>query len=216
MTSDPIRVFLVDDHEMLRNGLKEALEAEADIQVIGEADRFEGTADRLMELAPDVALIDVRLGDGSGIELCRQLHAHKVPTRCLMFTSSTGQKPLYESILAGASGYLLKSASGAEIVGGIRALAAGEDLIDPALMKSLLASIRHESREGLPDLTTQERQVLELIGEGLTNHEIAERLHLADQTVKNYVSHVLTKLDLTRIQTALYAAGEKRGEYRTD
>jgi two-component system response regulator DevR len=216
VTADPIRVFLVDDHEMMRNGLKETLEPEADMEVIGEADRFEGTADRLIELAPDVALIDVRLGDGSGIELCRQLYARKVPTRCLMFTSATGQKPLYESILAGASGYLLKSASGAEIVGAIRTLAAGQDLIDPALTRSLLASIRRESREGLPDLTTQERQVLELIGEGLTNHEIAERLHLAEQTVKNYVSHVLTKLDLTRIQTALYAAGEKRLENGSD
>jgi DNA-binding NarL/FixJ family response regulator len=207
---DAVRVFIVDDHELLRNGLKEALEPEKDITVVGEAGRFEGTIELLLAHAPDVAVIDVRLGDGSGIELCRELQEHSEATRCLMFTSATGDEPLYQSILAGASGYLLKTASGREIISAIRALGAGQALIDPAVTNSLLVRLRQQNRVGLEDLTTQERQVLELIGEGLTNAQIADRLHLADQTIKNYVSHILTKLDLTRTQSALYAAGEKR------
>jgi DNA-binding NarL/FixJ family response regulator len=208
--TDPVSVFIVDDHELLRNGLKEALEPEADIEVVGESDRFEGSAELIIDLAPDVAVIDVRLGDGSGVELCRQLQARDTATRSLIFTSATGEEALYQSILAGASGYLLKSASGTEIVTAIRALGAGQALIDPAVANSLLARLRRQSRVGLEDLTTQEQQVLELIGEGLTNAEIASRLHLADQTVKNYVSHVLTKLNLSRTQTALYADAERR------
>jgi two-component system response regulator DevR len=208
--SDAVRVFIVDDHELLRNGLKEALDPEEGITVVGEADRFEGTIDLILELAPDVAVIDVRLGDGSGIELCRELQEHSDATRCLMFTSATGDEPLYQSVLAGASGYLLKTASGREIISAIRALGAGQALIDPAVTNSLLARLRQHNRVGLEDLTTQERQVLELLGEGLTNAQIADRLHLADQTIKNYVSHILTKLDLTRTQSALYAAGERR------
>lgn len=210
MGIDAVRVFIVDDHELLRNGLKEALEPEKDITVVGEAGRFEGTIELLLAHAPDVAVIDVRLGDGSGIELCRELQEHSEATRCLMFTSATGDEPLYQSILAGASGYLLKTASGREIISAIRALGAGQALIDPAVTNSLLVRLRQQNRVGLEDLTTQERQVLELIGEGLTNAQIADRLHLADQTIKNYVSHILTKLDLTRTQSALYAAGEKR------
>jgi DNA-binding NarL/FixJ family response regulator len=210
VVSDAVRVFIVDDHELFRNGLKEALEPEEGITVVGEAGRFEGTIELILELAPDVAVIDVRLGDGSGIELCRELQEHSVATRCLMFTSATGDEPLYQSILAGAWGYLLKTASGREIISAIRTLGAGQALIDPAVTSSLLAKVRQQNRVGLEDLTTQERQVLELIGEGLTNAQIADRLHLADQTIKNYVSHILTKLDLTRTQSALYAAGEKR------
>ena len=211
-TTEPVRVFIVDDHELLRNGLKEALEPEEDIIVVGESDRFVGTSDLIVELAPDVAVIDVRLGDGSGVELCRELRTHEVETRYLMFTSATGDEPLYQSILAGASGYLLKTASGQEIIGAIRALGEGQTLIDPSVAGSLLTRLREQSRVGLEHLTTQEQQVLELIGEGLTNAEIANRLHLADQTVKNYVSHVLTKLDLTRTQTALYADAERRSK----
>jgi DNA-binding NarL/FixJ family response regulator len=210
MPSDLVRVFIVDDHELLRNGLKEALEPEKDITVVGESDRLQGTADLIIQLEPDVAVIDVRLGDGSGVELCRQLQANEIATRCLMFTSSTGEEPLYQSILAGASGYLLKNASGKEIISAIRTLGEGKALIDPAVTNSLLTKLRHENREGLETLTTQEQQVLQLIGEGLTNAEIATSLHLADQTVKNYVSRVLTKLDLNRTQSALYAAGAKR------
>jgi DNA-binding NarL/FixJ family response regulator len=211
-----VRVFIVDDHELLRNGLKEALEPEEDITVVGEADRLAGTIDLILEHAPDVAVIDVRLGDGSGIELCRELREHSVATQCLMFTSATGDEPLYQSILAGASGYLLKTASGKEIISAIRALGAGQALIDPAVTKSLLARLREQNRVGLDDLTSQERQVLELIGEGLTNAEIAVRLNLAEQTVKNYVSHVLTKLNLNRSQTILYADAERRTKEESD
>jgi DNA-binding NarL/FixJ family response regulator len=208
--SDGVSVFIVDDHELFRNGLKEALEPEEDITVVGESGRFAGTIDLILELAPDVAVIDVRLGDGSGIELCRQLQEQLVGTRSLMFTSATGDEPLYQSILAGASGYLLKTASGQEIISAIRSLGAGRALIDPAVTNSLLVRLREQNHVGLEELTTQERRVLELIGEGLTNGQIAERLHLADQTVKNYVSHVLTKLNLNRPQTVLYADAEKR------
>jgi DNA-binding NarL/FixJ family response regulator len=208
--ADPLTVFIVDDHELLRNGLKEVLEGEEDIDVVGESDRLDGTVDLIVDLSPDVAVIDVRLGDGSGIELCRQLQALEVETKSLMFTSSTGEEALYQSVLAGASGYLVKNASGSEIVDAIRALGAGQALIDPAVANSLLERLRLNNRIGLEDLTSQEHQVLDLIGEGLTNAEIASRLNLANQTVKNYVSRVLTKLDLTRTQSALFAAGEKR------
>ena len=209
MSPEPVRAFIVDDHELLRSGLKGALEADGDIEVVGEADRFEGSAGAIVEVAPDVAIIDVRLGDGSGVELCRQVQASGVSTRCLMFTSATGEEGLYQSIRAGASGYLLKRASASEIVDAVRIVAAGDALIDPTVTGSLLTKVRQGGAEGL---TSQERQVFDLLGEGMSNTEIADRLGLAPQTVKNYVSRVLTKLDLTRTRTALYAAASKRAE----
>lgn len=212
MGVEPVRVFIVDDHELLRSGLRGALEASGGIEVVGEADRFEGTADAIASAAPDVAIIDVRLGDGNGVELCRQLRARAAATRCLVFTSATGEEGLYQSIRAGASGFLLKRASADEIVRAVRAVAAGQALIDPAVTGSLLSKVRHESGEGPESLTGQERQVFDLIGEGLSNSEIAERLALAPQTVKNYVSRVLTKLDMTRTRTALHAAASKRAD----
>ncbi|HYI45872.1 MAG TPA: response regulator transcription factor [Actinomycetota bacterium] len=211
-STDPISVFIVDDHEMLRDGLKEALAPEDDIRVVGESSQVEGTTDLIVELDPVVAVIDVRLPDGSGVHLCRDVQSLDVATRCLMFTSATGEEPLYQSILAGASGYLLKNASRQEIVSAIRALAAGQSMIDPAVAGSVLERLRQHERIGLEDLTVQEHEVLSLLGEGLTNAQIATRLHLADQTVKNYVSHVLTKLDLTRTQSALFSAKAKRDE----
>lgn len=216
MSGDRIRVFIVDDHELFRDGLKAALAREEDIDVVGEADRFEGTADLIADLVPDVAVIDVRLGDGSGIDLCKQLKTRELPTRCLIFTAATGEEGLYHAILAGASGYLLKTGSAKEVVTAIRALGAGLALIDPAVTESLLARLRHESRQHLSDLTNQELQVLELVGEGLTNVAIADRLDLAEQTVKNYVSHILNKLDLNRTQAALYAAAAKRDDEESD
>lgn len=212
MSVEPVRVFIVDDHELLRSGLRGALEASGDIEVVGEADRFEGTAEAIADVAPDVAIIDVRLGDGNGVELCRQLQTRGAPTRCLIFTSTTGEEGLYQSIRAGASGFLLKRASAEEIIRAVRTVAAGQALVDPAVTGSLLARVRHEGGEGPDSLTGQERQVFDLIGEGFSNTEIAERLALAPQTVKNYVSQVLTKLDMTRTRAALYAAASKRAE----
>jgi DNA-binding NarL/FixJ family response regulator len=212
MSIEPVRVFIVDDHELLRSGLRGALEATDDIDVVGEADRFEGTADAIADVGPDVAIIDVRLGDGNGVELCRQLQTRGVPTRCLIFTSATGDEGLYESIRAGASGYLLKRASATEIVSAVRTVAAGHALVDPVVTGSLLAKVRRDATQAAATLTAQERQVLHLIGEGLGNAEIAERLALAPQTVKNYVSRVLTKLHMTRTRAALYAAASHRAE----
>ena len=209
-SSEPVSVFIVDDHELLRNGLKEALAPERDIEVVGESDRFEGTTDLITQLEPDVAVVDVRLPDGNGVQLCRELNAHEIATRCLMFTSSDEPESLYQSIVAGASGYLLKNASRKEILAAIRAIGAGQALIDPSLANSVLERLRQQNRIGLEELTAQERKVLDLIGEGLTNAEIAAQMHLADQTVKNYVSHVLRKLDLNRTQTALYSAAARR------
>jgi DNA-binding NarL/FixJ family response regulator len=212
MSDEHIRVFVVDDHELLRAGLKAALETESDIRVVGEAARLAGTADTIAQLNPDVAVIDVRLGDGTGINLCRELQVRGVATRCLMFTSAAGEEGLYQSILAGASGYLLKNAAAEEIVDAVRAVAERGVLIDPTLAETLLARLRHRGRRSADDLTGRERQVLTLIGEGLTNAEIAARLNLAPQTVKNYVSRVLTKLDMNRTQSALYAAAKQADE----
>lgn len=212
MSGEGIRVFVVDDHALLRAGLKSALETEPDIRVVGEAARLGGTADAIGRLEPDVAVIDVRLGDGSGIELCRELRSQGAATRCLMFTSAAGEEALYQSILAGASGYLLKDASAETIIDAVRTVAAGKALIDPTLAETLLSRLRHPGRSGADELTSREREVLALIGEGFTNAEIATHLHLAPQTVKNYVSRILTKLDMNRTQSALYAAAKKVGE----
>lgn len=201
-----IAVFVVDDHELMRVGLREAFAVEPDLEIVGEADRFEGTAARIVETTPDVAILDVRLRDGSGIELCRDVMEGAPAVRSLMFTSATGDEPLHESILAGAAGYLLKDASRAELIHAVRKVAGGQALIDPAMTDQVLRRLRAQPDEPSTRLTEQERRVLDLIGEGLTNKEIAGRLHLADQTVKNYVSRVLTKLDMRRTHAALYAA----------
>jgi two-component system, NarL family, response regulator DevR len=205
----PVRIFVVDDHELLRIGLREAFGGEPDLELIGESDRYEGTASRIIELKPDVAILDVRLGDGSGIELCREVLAESPEVRCIMFTSAIGDQPLHESILAGATGYLLKDASRVELLHAIRTVAAGRSLIDPAMVGHVLARLRAQPDEPAARLTEQERLVLDLMGQGLTNKEVAVRLHLADQTVKNYVSRILTKLDMRRTQAALYAARQR-------
>jgi two-component system, NarL family, response regulator DevR len=206
-----ITVFVVDDHELMRIGLREALDPEPDIIVTGEAERVEGTSQRIATMDPDVALLDVRLPDGTGVELCRDVLGANPSVRCIMFTSATGDEPLHESVLAGAAGYVLKDAPRSELVAAIRKVAAGASLIDPAMTGRLLARIRERRNSPAENLTDQERRILELIAEGLTNKEIAERLYLADQTVKNYVSHVLTKLGMSRTRAAVYAAGLLKG-----
>jgi len=208
--ADPVTVFIVDDHEIFRDGLKEALAPAEGIEVIGESDRVHGTTDLIVQLEPDVAVIDIRLPDGSGVQLCEELYSLEVDTRSLMFTSSTDKEPLYQSILAGASGYLLKHTSAKEIVNAIRTVGAGQVVIDPALANFVLEKVRQQDRVDPNELTAQENRVLELLGEGLSNMQIAERLNLAEQTVKNYVSNLTTKLDLNRTQAALYSAALRR------
>ncbi|MFP5352863.1 MAG: response regulator [Actinomycetota bacterium] len=201
-----IKLFLVDDHEMMRLGLRQALSKERDITVVGEAAGFDEALVSLGSLEADVALLDVRLPERSGIELCREVVDQKPGLRCLIYTSAPGDGPLQEAILAGASGYLLKDAPREELVEAIRRVADGQSLIDPAVTARLMSRLREGSSDPVAHLTEQERNVLDLVGEGLTNREIAEQLFLAEQTVKNYVSRVLVKLDMRRTQAALFAA----------
>lgn len=205
-----IRLLIVDDHEMMRLGLRQALAKEPDIAVVGEAGGFDEALSLLDTVAADVALLDVRLPERSGIELCREIVVRDPTVRCLIYTSTPGDGPLQEAILAGASGYLLKDASRDELVQAIRRVADGQSLIDPSVMSRLMSTLRDGLTDPVAHLTEQERNVLDLIGEGLTNREIAERLFLAEQTVKNYVSRVLMKLDMRRTQAALFAA-QRRG-----
>lgn len=206
---EPITVFVVDDHDMLRLGLRETFADQPDIEIVGESDRYEGALGRIIDANPSVAIVDVELGDGNGIELCRRLMDEAPEVRCLMFTSSTGDEPLYNAIIAGAAGYILKASPSDDLLRAVRAVAHGESLIDPALTKNVLRRLRSNPPELVSALSEQERRVLVLIGEGLTNKEIAKRLYLADQTAKNYVSKVLTKLDMSRTRAALYAAGHE-------
>lgn len=208
---DRIRVFLVDDHEMMRIGLRESLSAEADLEVVGEWPQAVGAVEAILQAQPDVAILDVILGDGNGIELCREIRAAS-DIRCLVFTSAVGDEPLYEALMAGASGFLLKDAGRDELVSAIRKVAAGGSLVDPSSTSRLFARLRKSDSEIGVGLTDQETKVLDLIAEGLTNREIAERMFLAEQTVKNYVSRVLTKLNMRRTQAALFRADQARDE----
>jgi two-component system, NarL family, response regulator DevR len=206
-----VTLFVVDDHEMMRIGIRESLREEADIEIVGEASTYADAVAGIKESSPDIALLDVRLpGGASGVELCREVLQHSSNTRCLMYTSASGDEALHESILAGASGYLLKGASRSDLVSAIRTVAGGGSLIDPAMTSRVLAKLRAEASTPASALTEQESNVLDLIAEGLDNREIAERMFLAEQTVKNYVSRVLMKLDMRRTQAALYAAGLRK------
>jgi DNA-binding NarL/FixJ family response regulator len=205
----PIRVFLLDDHEIVRRGLRELLEAEADIEVVGEASTAEEGRSRIPPTRPNVAVLDVRLPDGSGVEVCRDVRARYPEIQCLILTSFADDEALFQAIMAGAAGYVLKQIKGSDIVDAVRRVAAGQSLLDPAVTARVLERLRHgpEEDERLAKLTTQERRILELISHGLTNREIAEEIHLAEKTVKNYVSNLLTKLGLERrTQAAVYAA----------
>jgi two-component system, NarL family, response regulator DevR len=194
------RVFLLDDHEVVRRGLRELIDAEDDLEVVGEA----GTAG--MGLAgiakdnPDVAVLDVRLPDGNGVEVCREVRARDPKIACLMLTSFSDDEALFDAIMAGASGYLLKDVRGNDLIDAIRRVAAGDSLLDPALTGKVLERLRKGDEEDprLASLSDQERRILELIAEGLTNRQIAERMHLAEKTVKNYVSNLLAKLGMQR------------------
>lgn len=202
-----IRVFLLDDHEIVRRGLADLIGLEDDLEIVGEAGSAAEALARIPATRPDVAVLDVRLPDGSGVEVCREVRDTMPDTRCLMLTSYADDEALFDSIMAGASGYCLKDIRGHDLVGAIRNVASGRSLLDPVATARVLARLRgsNEPDERLTNLTAQERRILDLIGEGLTNRQIGDRLHLAEKTVKNYVSSLLAKLGMERrTQAAAY------------
>ena len=204
-----IRVFLLDDHEVVRRGLAELLGLEADLEVVGEAGSAAEAQHRIPAARPDVAVLDVRLPDGSGVEVCREVRSSMPDVRCLMLTSYADDEALFDAIMAGASGYVLKDIRGNDLVEAIRAVASGKSLLDPVATQRVLERLRdgQKTDDRLEALTDQERRILDLIGEGLTNRQIGERMHLAEKTVKNYVSSLLAKLGMERrTQAAAFSA----------
>ena len=205
----PIRVFILDDHELVRRGLTDLLTTTNDMIIVGEAATAADALHRIPAAAPDVALLDARLPDGSGIDVCREIQSSYEHVRCLMLTSYDDDDALFAAVMAGASGYLLKQIGGNSLVEGIRQVAAGRSLLDPAVTQKLLDRLRHpvEPDPVAGSLTAREREILDLIAEGCTNRQIGERLFLAEKTVKNYVSGLLTKLGMQRrTQAAVYGA----------
>ncbi|MCX5338766.1 response regulator [Streptomyces atratus] len=210
----PIRVFLLDDHEVVRRGVQDLLDAEPDIEVVGDA----GTADHALArgpaLRPDVAILDVRLPDGDGITVCRELRSRMPELACLMLTSFDDDEALLDAIMAGAAGYVLKEIKGADLVAAVRTLASGRSTLDPSTTARLMSSLREEELgtapaedDALSELSPREKDVLALIGEGLTNSQIGKRLYLSEKTVKNHISRLLAKLGVERrIQAAVIAA----------
>lgn len=204
-----IRVFLLDDHEIVRRGLADLLEVETDMEVVGEAGSKDEALHRIPASRPTVAVLDVRLPDGTGVEVCREIRSASPEVRCLMLTSHADDEALFDAIMAGASGYVLKEIRGNDLVNAIRQVAQGKSLLDPQATQSVLERLRRGSAEDerLAGLSDQEKRILELIGEGLTNRQIGEEMHLAEKTVKNYVSSLLSKLGMERrTQAAAFAA----------
>jgi two-component system response regulator DevR len=205
----PIRVFILDDHELVRRGLTDLLTATDDLIIVGEAATAGDALHRIPAAAPDVALLDARLPDGSGIDVCREIRSTQENVRCLILTSYDDDEALFAAVMAGASGYLLKQIGGNNLVDGIRQVAAGRSLLDPAVTEKLLDRLRNpvEPDPVAESLTAREREILDLIADGCTNRQIGERLFLAEKTVKNYVSALLTKLGMQRrTQAAVYGA----------
>ena len=205
----PIGVFLLNDHEIVRRGVRDLLEAEADITVVGEAGTAASALARIPALRPDVAVLDVRLPDGDGVAVCREIRSRMPAVACLMLTSFGDDEALFDAIMAGASGYVLKQVRGADILGAVRTVAAGGSLLDPRTTARVMQRLREQAtaKDPLQGLTDQERRILELIGEGLTNRQIGERMFLAEKTVKNYVSNLLTKLGMDlRTEAAAFSA----------
>ncbi len=213
-----IKVFLLDDHEVVRRGVHELLSVEDDIEIVGEAGTAADALVRIPATRPDVAVLDVRLPDGSGVEVCREVRSQNEDVKCLMLTSFADDEALFDAIMAGASGYVLKAIRGNELLSAVRDVAAGKSLLDPVATARVLERLRDgkggKGDDRLANLTEQERKILDLIGEGLTNRVIGERLHLAEKTIKNYVSSLLSKLGMERrSQAAAYVArlqAEKR------
>ena len=195
-----LTVFLVDDHEMVRRGVADLLEEQDDLSVVGQAGTVAEALVRIPSLAPDVAILDIRLPDGNGIELCRDLRSLMPQLHCLMLTSFTDEQAMTDAVLAGADGYVIKDIKGFELVSAVRSVGAGRSLLDGRAVAALVAKLRAGADKPGPlaDLTEQENAVLGLIGDGLTNQQIAVRMFLAEKTVKNYVSRLLNKLGMQR------------------
>ncbi|MHB9852392.1 response regulator [Streptomyces krungchingensis] len=210
-----ITVFLLDDHEVVRRGVHELLSVEEDIEVVGEAGTAADALVRIPATRPDVAVLDVRLPDGSGVEVCREIRSRDEDIKCLMLTSFADDEALFDAIMAGASGYVLKDIRGDELLSAVRDVAAGKSLLDPAATARVMARLRNGGTKDdgkLAQLTDQERKILDLIGEGLTNRAIGERLHLAEKTIKNYVSSLLAKLGMERRSQAAAYVARKQAE----
>ncbi len=205
-----IRIFLLDDHEIVRRGLRDLFEAEPDFEVVGESGSAVEAQSRIPALRPDVAVLDGRLPDGSGVDVCRSVRSVDPTIQALILTSYDDDEALFASIMAGAAGYVLKQVRSTDLVDAVRRVAAGQSLLDPAVTRRVLERLRQgadNEPDELAELTEQERKILELIAEGLTNRQIAERIFLAEKTVKNYVSSILMKLGLERrTQAAVLAS----------
>ncbi|MET7763041.1 response regulator transcription factor [Streptomyces sp. NPDC005393] len=216
-----VRVFLLDDHEVVRRGVHDLLEAEPDLTVVGEAGTVQQALTRIPALRPDVAVLDVRLPDGDGVTVCRELRSRIPQLACLMLTSFDDEEALLDAIMAGAAGYILKQISGTDLVTAVRTVASGQSMLDPGATTRLMARLRGDEADkrqpqALRGLTDREREILVLIGEGLTNRQIGQRLYLAEKTVKNHISRLLAKLGVERrVQAAVIAtealAGDRRG-----
>ncbi|MFD5110910.1 response regulator [Streptomyces sp. NPDC058391] len=213
-----ITVFLVDDHEVVRRGVYELLSVEDDIEVVGEAGTAGDAMARIPATHPDVAVLDVRLPDGSGVEVCREIRSRDESIKCLMLTSFADDEALFDAIMAGASGYVLKAIRGNELLTAVRDVAAGRSLLDPVATARVLERLRDgagpKADDKLAGLTDQERRILDLIGEGMTNRAIGERLHLAEKTIKNYVSSLLSKLGMERRSQAAAYVARRQAERR--
>jgi two-component system, NarL family, response regulator DevR len=215
-TDGTVRVFLVDDHEVVRRGLAELLGAEDDIEIVGDAGTAGMALAGIARTKPTVAVLDVRLPDGNGVEVCREVRARDPEVACLMLTSFGDDEALFDAIMAGAAGYLLKDVKGQDLVDAVRRVAAGESLLDPALTGRVLDRLRRGDEEDprLASLSDQERRILEHIAEGMTNRQIAEQMHLAEKTVKNYVSNLLAKLGMQRrTEAAVFYTQLERGQH---
>ncbi|MFF2516545.1 response regulator [Streptomyces sp. NPDC058086] len=218
---NPIRVFLLDDHEVVRRGVHDLLSDEPDITVVGEAGTVEQALVRVPALRPQVAVLDVRLPDGDGVTVCRELRSHLPELACLMLTSFDDEEALLDSIMAGASGYVLKQIQGSDLVSAVRTVAAGQSLLDPSATAKLMARLRQGQEpepvpDALPGLTDREREILALIGEGLTNRQIGQRLFLAEKTVKNHISRLLAKLGVERRIQAAVIATQAQGRLKQE
>ena len=203
------RIFLLDDHEIVRRGVRDLLEAEDDLEVVGEASTAADALARIPAVRPEVAVLDVRLPDGSGVEVCREIRSAHPEVRCIMLTSYADDEALFDAIMAGASGYVLKQVRGTELIDGVRRVAAGDSLLDPTLTTRVLDRLRQapEEDERFASLSEQERRILALLAEGMTNRQIAAEMFLAEKTVKNYVSNLLGKMGMQRrTEAAVYAA----------
>jgi two-component system, NarL family, response regulator DevR len=219
---DTIRIFLLDDHEIVRTGLRSLLESQTDLVVVGEASTVAEAMDRIPPTGPDVAILDVRLPDGSGIDACRAIRSEQPEIACLMLTSYADDEALFAAVMAGASGYVLKQVGGSSLVDDVRRVAQGQSLLDPTMVAKLVERCRAGEADDplLAGLTPQERRILDLVAEGQTNRQIATTMFLAEKTVKNYVSNLLAKLGMERrTQAASYAtrvAERKDREQRSD